>query len=562
MTLPSLAISRQKISLRDLQPDTRNILWVVIVSTAIMVPAIIYGVPSNQDLISHFRFAVPFYDAIRSGHFYPGWLAESNHGYGDPSFRFYPPALYYVLAAARAVTGNWYTSDLLTFTFLSIVGGIGTFLWARSMMSSDSALCAAIIYALAPYHLTQFYQATLLAELAGSSLIPFSFFFIERLCQKQRIRDMAGLAVSFALLVLTHLPLTVIGSIALLFYAVLRLPKTGRWRALFMLGGGVLLGLAASASYWISMFAERSFIRAYTVPADLSYSHMDFLFSTFSPENLNVWWMNILTLFTFLMVWPAVVLLWPNQRGKINSRSIISVALLLLLSLAMATKISLPIWHFVRPLKQTQFPWRWLVITSLAGSLLVALSWPAWKNLYAGKRRPLALLALGSVVLSVAFSASHTIREALFLPRRDFETMLQYIPGSAALPFWLPTWASEDIREMPVPLEIAGRTTRVDSWEPETRSFFVGAGEPGYIRVRTFYYPYWMAAVQGQRLATSAAGDGALLISVPSQALSIELRFTEPPRVHAAAVITALGWLAIVGILVTAPIRRRLFPAR
>ncbi len=563
MTLPSVAIFSQEISSTALQPDRRNIVWVVIVSVAIMAPAIVYGIPSNRDLTNHFRFALPFYDAIRLGHFYPGWLADSNNGYGDASFRFYPPALYYALAAGRALTGNWYNGALLTFTFLSIAEGLGTFLWARSIMSSGQALCAAIIYALAPYHLNQFYQASLLAELAGSALLPFSFFFVERLCQKQRITDLAGLAISFALLVLTHLPLTVIGSIALLFYAVLRLPKTDRGRTLFMLAGGVILGLAASASFWLSMLAERSFIRADNILPDSAVDYRyNFLFSTLSPENLNVWWMNILTLLTFLMIWPAAVLLWPNLRGTINSRATISVALLMVFSLAMATQISLPIWHFVRPLQQTQFPWRWLAIASLAGSLLVALSWPVWRKLYAEKRRPFALLALGSVVLSVAFSASHTVREAIFLPRQDFEMMLQSIPGSVALTFWLPTWASDNIREMPAPLEISGRTTRVDSWEPETRSFFVGAGEPGYMRVRTLYYPYWIATTQGQRLATSAAEDGALLISVPSQGLPIDLRFIEPPRVHAVAVITALGWLVIAGILVTVPIGRRLLPRR
>src|ERR1700730_6319458 len=133
MTPPSLAISNQKVSPNALQQDSRNILWVVIVSVAIMAPAIIFGIPSNRDLTNHFRFAVPFYEAIRSGHYYPGWLAESNHGYGDASFRFYPPALYSALAAARALTGNWYSGDLLTFTFLSIVGGVGAYLWARSI---------------------------------------------------------------------------------------------------------------------------------------------------------------------------------------------------------------------------------------------------------------------------------------------------------------------------------------------------------------------------------------------------------------------------------------------
>src|SRR6266480_6278263 len=127
MTLPSVAILSQEISSTALHSDRRNIVWVVIVSLAIMAPAIIFGIPSNHDLTNHFRFALPFYDAIRLGHFYPGWLAESNNGYGDASFRFYPPALYYALAAGRALTGNWYSGALLTFTFLSIVGGVGTY---------------------------------------------------------------------------------------------------------------------------------------------------------------------------------------------------------------------------------------------------------------------------------------------------------------------------------------------------------------------------------------------------------------------------------------------------
>ena len=70
----------------------RPLLLVVLVSSVLVVPALIFGIPSNLDLTNHFRFALPFYDGIRSGNFYPGWLADSNAGYGDASFRFYPPA--------------------------------------------------------------------------------------------------------------------------------------------------------------------------------------------------------------------------------------------------------------------------------------------------------------------------------------------------------------------------------------------------------------------------------------------------------------------------------------
>src|SRR5215203_7475397 len=114
-------------------------LFVVGVSLAVILPALVWGIPSNLDLTNHFRFALPFYDAIAAGDLYPGWLAESNGGYGDPSFRFYPPALYYLLAAARFAVGNWYGATLVVFVAVSISGGLGMYFWARSILPSASA---------------------------------------------------------------------------------------------------------------------------------------------------------------------------------------------------------------------------------------------------------------------------------------------------------------------------------------------------------------------------------------------------------------------------------------
>ncbi len=63
-----------------------------------LLPAVIWGVPNNNDLSNHYHFALPFYEAIQRGDLHPGWLASPNFGYGDTVVRFYPPALYYLLA--------------------------------------------------------------------------------------------------------------------------------------------------------------------------------------------------------------------------------------------------------------------------------------------------------------------------------------------------------------------------------------------------------------------------------------------------------------------------------
>src|SRR5690349_2363734 len=100
MSSQATHITATTLSIGGVSASTKRLIWVVLVSTAIIVPALIYGVPANKDLLNHFRFALPFYDSLSKGDFHPGWLAESNSGYGDPSFRFYPPALYYFLSLA------------------------------------------------------------------------------------------------------------------------------------------------------------------------------------------------------------------------------------------------------------------------------------------------------------------------------------------------------------------------------------------------------------------------------------------------------------------------------
>src|SRR6185436_18308159 len=91
--------------------------------------------------------------------------------------------------------------------------------------------------------------------------LPFAFGFLLRVCKDGKPRDIAGLALSYAVLVLSNLPMAVIGSLALGFYGILTLEKGKYRRGLTQVGLGVLLGLAASSFYWVTMIAELSWIR-------------------------------------------------------------------------------------------------------------------------------------------------------------------------------------------------------------------------------------------------------------------------------------------------------------
>src|SRR5688572_11674888 len=93
----------------------RPVLIIPVAATAAILPILIYGVPFSRDLYHHFRLAIAFYDALRAGDFYPGWLAQANSGFGELSPRFYPPGLSYLLVLGRLVLGSWYVSGVLVF---------------------------------------------------------------------------------------------------------------------------------------------------------------------------------------------------------------------------------------------------------------------------------------------------------------------------------------------------------------------------------------------------------------------------------------------------------------
>ena len=527
------------------------IVFAVVVSFVVIVPAILRGIPSNLDLTNHFRFALPFYDAIVAGDPYPGWLAESNGGYGDPSFRFYPPALYYALAAARFVIGNWYDATLVVFVLVSIAGGLGMYFWAKSILAPLSAGWAAFFYALAPYHLNQLYQATLLAEWAGSAVLPFVFGFVDRVCERGRRRDVAGLAATYGLLLFTHLPLAVIGSMALLVYSLV---KVRELRKLAKLAVGGALGLSVSAIYWVTMVSEVGWIGVNNLQRDPSVDYrVNFLLSTFSPDNLNVWWMNIMALMTLMLFAPALLLLRGSKRTTVGAALRgHPVVVLTLFALFMALPLSRPIWMLLKPLQETQFPWRWMVLISMGGSILAAAGLPMLSNSIRAKR----MLVLGAMAIAVAFTLSHVVREAQYFPPQKFETMVTDVRGSSCVNYWYPIWARSDVRKMTTEVEANGRTVTVSTWRPEHRKFSVAAGPATEARVRTFYYPHWTATSEAGNLPTRPDKDGALLISLPQNATTVDLDFREPRKTNIST-MSSLSGLIIIGMLAFPFNRRR-----
>ena len=569
----AFVLNREHISDQAGHPDVRDAFFVSIVAGLAVLPIMIFGMPNGADLPNHLRFALPFYESLLSGHFHPGWLAESNYGLGDPRFIFYPPGLYYLLSAFRMLTGEWYSASILTFIVLSVAGGLGAYFWARTVFDSRIAKWAGILYVLAPYRLNELYQASLLSEYAACSILPFVFAFVERVIKRKSIYDVAGLGASYALLILTHLPTAVIGSIALAIYGLLRVhaKKAGSGRssnsprahvlaALGRLALGAISGLAASSFFWAPMLSELSWIKSNTVDPNPYYDYrLNFLFSPSALTNRNTWYGNILALAAIGFLLPGVAFIIGSFKRDKSNRALNAAFALLLLTFLMATSLSRPVWAVIPKLSEVQFPWRWLSITSLMGALVFAGSIPKWKERFRTKLRPRDFAVALAFALSLVFTGTQIIQEGDYIDRAKFEAMTQDVRGAVSFKDWLPVAARDfmNVQKMSAKVDAGARPVTISRWEAERRIFHLGAGTENTLRVRTYFYPRWKAKAGGGVLPTTATADGLLLISVPTQAADIELTFEQPLRVHLFELVSTMSWVLIIGSLVSVSIKAR-----
>jgi len=510
---------------------------------------VLWGIPGSRDLTHHSHLALAFFDSISAGHLFPGWLADANNGYGDVSVRFYPPGLSLLLASGRLLFKSWYPSYVAVLTLLTFIGGLGAYYWAKEFVAPRYALLAGVLFILSPYHINELFQASLLAEYAAVSVLPFAFTFTERICRGGRRRDIAGLGAAYALLVLFNLPLAVIGSYALGLYLVLRLDWSNPVANIVRFGSGIGLGLVCSAVYWVTVAFELSWLRP---DNENFFSASNFVFSTFHKveRGSDIWYTNLLEFATLLLLLPSIALLIRRCRGE-HKRLLWGVGSLTLFSLMMTIRVSQPLWAILPKMKAVQLPWRWLAITSMGASVLVAASIPVWRTIASGKGRPFALLAAGCVLFQLAFTVSHPIREAKYVWPVEINNIPSYMPGSLSIGPCYPAWAGLWCPDMPAEFVVEGRNVVQTGSAPEHRRYSVGPGSPTEGRVRTLYYPLWEASADGKRLFAKPAPDGALLISVPPEQVTVSLDFVEPRRSLVSGVISIIGWLLLVVLAVS-----------
>lgn len=324
--------------------------------------------------------------AWSNGQLIPQVDPDALNGFGYAYNLFYGPLITYVVAGLQALWNFWPLA--MNAALVACLVGTGlTMCYAMLRISKNRALSVmvSVFYMAAPYVLNNLYSRMALGEVVATVAAPILVLGLYQLIAGEK-HAARNIAISAAVLVLTHSLSAVLFGIVGVVFVIINLPKVFNVRCIWRMILGVLVALGLTAFFTLPMF-EAKMEGNYGV-FDQGYSekyfgansqsvndHRLWLYQLFGIEHANrtnaeglsgefgvtLGVMAMIGLFGFLFVRKDI-------EDKIERRWVTSLYVISVLAIL----ISLPIidWNYMPSLLlKVQFPWRFLMVAALGLSI-------------------------------------------------------------------------------------------------------------------------------------------------------------------------------------------------
>jgi hypothetical protein len=567
------------------QPARQTVLHLFLLGAVAFLfcwPLLFRGMPKlSSDAVVHAAWDKSFSNQLAAGEWYPRWLPDDYAGLGSPVFFYYPPIASYGASVFRFIFGardpdGWLEEGYGCFLAV-LLSAIAAYFWLRSHAPGRAALAGAAIYVIAPYHVAvDVYARGATAELWSFVWLPLILLSVEALGRRSKW-GVPGLAASYALLAMTHLPTVLIFSPVVLAGALwLAQPKRALATGLRAIGG-MALGAGLAAIYLIpAMFDQWKINIGHLVSADYDFRD-DWFFRPFDwgldfPAQLAI--LN-LTMFAFIGV-----LLWVCLRGDTNSyrrRVAIFYAGVTFYAFVFMSQLSYPAWSLIPYLRFVQFPWRYGLLPPLAAAMLAALSF----SILQLRTRRVALGAAAVLIAGWIGMTAWTAAPGIARWRGNFDSAIaeasreaelkpgtcEYLPKSAGVVETCSDKASDRIKAMQdllrghaarsafFPAESAkgaAGSAAVAGETPRSVLLTVDAPGPGPLELGQFYYAGWSARVAETGEAISigpSQPDGLMQVSVPQGKHEIIVELGSQPAEEIGRFISLASLAVLAGII-------------
>jgi 6-pyruvoyl-tetrahydropterin synthase-like protein len=529
---------------------------IVLTATVLFLPIFIFGFPKGDDAVKHHRWAVQFIDAFKEGTLYPRWLAEANRGYGSPAMLYYAPLPFYVVAACSLLTSSALQAITLSCWLATVLGGLAMYLASREVASHQASLIAAVMYLSAPYHVLDLYQVNALSEFWCLVWIPLVLLGVHRVVVRRDAGSVAILGASYGAMLLSHVPAPFAMTMLLVIYVPV---LTREWRSVASVGLGLALGAGLSAVFILPVLFERKYV---TINQVLRIDYRDyFLFdrasefvssALFRPGQLEDAYLreaNLSAAALVLLLGVCCLVFWTADHagagipGAVRlRRALIALAIV---SLWLTSRLSLPLWRNLSVMKYLQVPGRFLTIADPAIFLLGAMALVAVAT---SRRRLFYPVIFGVVVLANLALDGIIVAHVRYDPER-IQAKASSLDVEEYRPIWWDRVCRPEFDQVPILVANgdAGIQNRSDAGTKQI--YDVDASSEALLRLRTLYFPGWVARLDGRRIDIHPGNEGNIELTVPQGQHQLFVSFEDTAPRIAGKIVSAVFFALLVAML-------------
>lgn len=542
-------------------PEALRLTVVLCLITLACLPFLLIGPQNGHSYVLNLSWSHGFTNQFLAGELYPRWILNLNAGAGSPVFFVYAPVPFYIISAGeltcldctpaiQLAIGEW---------MLILFSGCAFYVYARSLGGATAAAVGSLLYALLPYHFTMdLLTRQAVGETAAYIWMPLVMLFADRI--NRGATAAAGLAVTYALLILTHLPSTLIFSIFLVPYVAERAYSRKSPHEIVWFCVGIVCGIALSGVYLIPSLLLLDSISSHVFwTGTYSYDRWFFFDGLESPESKfsdTLFAMLALSTSAYLLMYLGIS---PDADRGTRRRLRVFMGMVAGAWFLMSAASSF-LWELIPVLQKVQFPWRMAIIIdfAIAATTVIAISGLSTKGSHPARvfGAILTLLVLSSSAGGYIYWFNSVLAgdEVYQSGIDEFFSIgfdgAEYLPPDIALRQF-EAWEVLKHTDM-VQHDANNGNIRVARWEARNIAFDVDLKSETEVTVRQFYFPGWRATVSADdtELAVSATDELRLVtVIAPPGRYRIELKLGTLWQESLGYIVSSIGLIWLVALL-------------
>lgn len=544
-------------------PEWLAVSLLLIAFIPLALPYLAPGLQLAHDREVPFMRVAALGDALRHQGFPPRWFPGFDGGYGSPYPSFYAMGFYYVSLLASGA-GLSIGSAVELVAFLMMAGSaFAMFALARRLWGPLAGAVAGVLYAYAPYHLTDAFIRGAYSELAAFLWFPLIALSVLGILYRWQGPwlvlgpvSVFGLLISHNIMSMLFLPPMLLLAAVVGVLEIRDRSTTQAVQATWIL----LVGALLASVIWLPILFERGFIRTdYFLQFDYKGDFVGVR------ELLGLIHLDS---FPTQVGWPHVVLaavsavgLLRARRGYSHAPLVAGSGLIAVGLLYLANFRSQWIWELIPILQFTQFPWRLLAPASFFLCLAAASPFASPMNRTITAPAAAIVVLLTIVLYSPLAEIDDRIRKAPVSRSAICQEVWgtqDYRPAWSEAAFWRGTEPPAEAAAVVLPACPEGPSISSGQFSAGGATTLMGhdleldlhynSERSATITVPQFYYPGWAAEIDGVEVEAQAeARTGLLQINAPAGRHQLSIRYRGTSAQRLGTVLFVVGLILLVG---------------